>query len=79
MVQDLSVPLFHLFKSVCGVEGRDRDVTAVDNSQVLFEWINPPDGIVAAAFFLARGPGADTAWSEAGAGAVGCACVVGKA
>lgn len=79
MVQDLSVPLLHLLKCVCGVEGRDRDIAAVYYGQVFFEWIHAPDGIVAAALFLARRAGADTAWSEACAGAVGGAGVVGEA
>jgi hypothetical protein len=74
----LSVALLHLLEGMRSVEGRDGNVATVNDSQILFEGIDTPDGVVAPAFFLARGASADAARTKTCARTVRGACVVGK-
>jgi hypothetical protein len=37
---------------MCGIEGGDGQVSTIDDVQAFFEWVDAPDGVVAAAFFL---------------------------
>lgn len=52
VVEDLSVALFHLLKGMGSIEWSDGHVSAIDDVQAFFEWVDAPDGVVAAAFFL---------------------------
>jgi hypothetical protein len=79
VVEDLSVPLLHLLEGVCRVEGGNGDIATVDNREVFFEGVYAPDGVVAAAFLFAGRACADASRSEARAGAVGGARVIGEA
>lgn len=54
VVEDLPVPLFHLLERVGSIKWCDGDIAAVYDAQPFFEWIHAPDGVVAAALFLAR-------------------------
>ena len=48
------------------------------NFQSFIVWINAPDGIIAAAFFLARRPSTNPTRSEAGTGSIGRGSVIGE-
>ena len=52
MVQDLPIPLLHLLESVCGVEGCDGYIAAIDDAEAFFKRIEVPDCVVAAPFLF---------------------------
>jgi hypothetical protein len=53
MVQDLTVPLLHLFERVRGVKGCDGDIAAIDDTEAFFEGIKAPDCVIASPFLFA--------------------------
>lgn len=79
MVQHLSISLFHLLEGMRRVEWGDGNITAVDDAQLFLEGIHAPDSVVAASLLLAGGSSANASRSEASAGTVRGAGIVGEA